>query len=192
MRLKKLNNNLDTDYTTKKKKSDIFAWLRSIGITTVVAGVIIIFVAQIVNINGQSMAPTFYHGDRVLMCKIDKNYKQGDIIVAKHVIQEPIIKRIIATEGQVVDFDLDAKEVTVNGKIIPGSKFNLPDGETIIDPLSGTMMKFPQTVPKDCVFVLGDNRMHSSDSRFSQIGMIPKDKILGKVILRIFPNPGLL
>lgn len=185
-----MENNLTQDYEKKPKQpilNEIFSWMKTIGITLVVAGLILTFVAQFVNINGQSMEDTYHHGDRVLICKLFTNYKQGDIIVATQILDEPIIKRVIATEGQVVDFDPSSQEVTVDGEVVPGSKFGLPNGETTVENVTGHMFDFPQTVPKNCVFVLGDNRMHSSDSRYKQIGMIPKNKILGKVVLNVYP-----
>lgn len=171
----------------KNVKKEIISWIRTLAIAGIASALVLIFVAQFVNISGRSMEPTYHNGDRVLIYKLNKNYEFGDIIVADKILDEPIIKRVIATEGQTVDFDSETKEVVVDGKTIPGETFGIENHQTITEDLTGTMLTFPQTVPKDCVFVLGDNRMHSSDSRFTKIGMIPKDKILGKVILNIFP-----
>lgn len=186
-----MNNDLTQDYEIKKPQKDpmkeLFSWLRTIGITLVVAGVIITFIAQFVNVRGQSMEPTYHDGDRVLIFKPGNEYKLGDIVVINHVLKEPIIKRVIATEGQIVDFDQTNYEVIVDGKTIPGSTFNLENNQTIIENITGQMMNFPQTVPEGCVFVLGDNRMHSEDSRFHEIGMVPVEKIIGKVVLNVFP-----
>lgn len=171
----------------KNIKKELLGWIRTIGTTVIISAVVLIFVAQFVNINGRSMEPTYHDGDRVLIYKLDKNYEQGDIIVADKILDEPIIKRVIATEGQVVDFDIETHEVTVDGNTVPGTAYGLENNQTIIEDMTGQMLKFPQTVPEGHVFVLGDNRMHSSDSRYKQIGMIPKNKILGKVVLNVYP-----
>lgn len=186
-----MDNNLTEDYKPEKKKDtkkEILSWVRSLGGAVVIAGLIIMFVAQFVTVKGQSMEPTFQDGNKALIYKLDKNYQKGDIVVIGHVLDEPIIKRVIATEGQVVDFDETLQEVTVDGEPVYGREFNIDDGMTIVEDITGQMLDFPQTVPEDSVFVLGDNRMHSTDSRFKEVGMVPKDKIMGKVVLEIFPQ----
>lgn len=171
----------------KNVRKEILSWIRTIGTTIIISAIVLIFVAQFVDINGRSMEPTYCDGDRVLIYKLDKNYEQGDIIVADEILDDPIIKRVIATEGQVVDFDATTHEVTVDGNVVSGDIYGLENNQTLIEDLTGLMLEFPQTVPEGHVFVLGDNRMHSSDSRYKQIGMIPKDKILGKVVFNVFP-----
>jgi len=139
------------------------------------------FIFVIADVNGSSMFPTLKDGEKLLVSKISSNYQYGDIIViSKPDSEAPLIKRIIATENQEVYIDFDAGQVYVNG--------NLLDEPYIFQPtnVSGDV-KFPITVPDGCVFVLGDNRNDSNDSRYLDIGMIDTRWIVGKVFLRLFP-----
>ena len=94
----------------------------------------------------------------------------------------PIVKRVIATEGQTVDIDFSTGEVRVDGEVQDEPYINEPTLTNFDDGLT-----YPVTVPEGCVFLMGDNRNHSSDSRYAPIGCVETDNILGKVILRIFP-----
>ena len=134
------------------------------------------------------MYDTLADGDRLLLVSnlVYTQPKQGDIIVAsKDSFRdgECIIKRVIATEGQVVDIDFMTGTVYVDGEALEEDYL-----------YSGTYnmegMKFPLTVDEGCIFVMGDNRMVSKDSRDPQIGLIDEREILGKVILRIWPGTG--
>lgn len=186
-----MDNNLNADYKPPKKKDtkkEILSWVRSLGGAVAIAGLIIMFVAQFVTVKGQSMEPTFHDGNKALIYKLDKNYKKGDVVVIHHVLDEPIIKRVIATEGQVVDFNETLREVTVDGEPVYGREFGIDDGQTFVENMTGQILDFPQTVPEGHVFVLGDNRMHSTDSRFRDVGMVPVEKIMGKVVIEIFPE----
>lgn len=144
------------------------------------------FVAQLVNIQGQSMEPNYHDKDIVIMEKITKNYKQGDVIVINHVLDRPIIKRVIATAGQTVDINTTTNEITVDGVEVPAANFNATEHATKpADDLN--KIDLPATVPENCVFVLGDNRAHSADSRRKEIGMVPVDKVMGKVLFKLWP-----
>ena len=91
-----------------------------------------------------------------------------------------LVKRIIATEGQTIDIDFQEGIVYIDGKAIDEPYINEPT-------VTRNTMQFPATVPEDHVFVMGDNRNHSADSRDASLGMVHKSCILGRVILRIFP-----
>ncbi|MBR6548641.1 MAG: signal peptidase I, partial [Clostridia bacterium] len=104
-------------------------------------------------------------------------------IVADTDAAAPIIKRVIATEGQIVDIDFETGVVYVDGVALDESYVKTPTNVKFD-------INFPVSVPEDCVFVLGDNRNNSTDSRSSLIGdhgMIDKRYILGKVVLRVLP-----
>ena len=75
----------------------------------------------------------------------------------------------------------------VDGEVIPGSVYGIEDGITYVTDLPGQVLEFPQTVPKGCVFVMGDNRDNSLDSRFIEVGMVDTRNILGKVFFNLFP-----
>ena len=95
-------------------------------------------------------------------------------------MDKPIVKRVIATEGQTIDIDFASGRVSVDGRVLD---------EPYINDLTTRQfdMQFPQTVPKGCVFVMGDNRNHSSDSRVGSLGMVDKRYIIGRLVFRILP-----
>ena len=110
--------------------------------------------------------------------------KEGDIIVAakdSYGNGTPIVKRIIATEGQVVDIDFETGMVTVDGEIL-----NEPYIKSLTKMSEGVV--FPLKVEEGCVFVMGDNRMNSKDSRDPVIGLIDEREILGKAIVLFLPG----
>ena len=133
------------------------------------------------------MVPIFHSGDRVLVVNDFTGVEQGDVVVIVNVLQDPIIKRVIATEGQTVDFDYNAGTVLVDGQVVDETQFGLENGITGEPFSSFQLLEFPQTVPEGCVFVLGDNRAVSEDSRYQDVGMIDKRNILGKAVLHLFP-----
>ena len=118
---------------------------------------------------------------------IDSGVEQGDVVVAVNVLDEPIIKRVIATEGQTVDFDYEAGAVLVDGQPVDETQFGLENGITEEPYSSFELLEFPQTVPEGCVFVLGDNRAVSEDSRYLDVGMIDTRNILGKAVFHLLP-----
>ena len=127
-------------------------------------------------VDGDSMLPTFQNGDWILILKTEKIENQ-DIILTNtdNEFNLRIIKRVIAFEGDTVDIDFENSAVYVNSQKI--------EENYITDlPFVKGDVEFPVTVPKDCVFVLGDNRQNSVDSRYSSIGFVETDDIIGKVI----------
>ncbi len=166
-------------------KESIFDWLSAIIFAVIVVILIFTFTIRTVSVSGKSMLPTFNDGDTLIMCRLYSNPKYGDIVVLTKPIggEEPLIKRIIATEGQEVDINFEKGEVYVDGQLL-----NEPYIAEITT--NSADMEFPQVVPDGCVFVLGDNRNKSMDSRWSSVGMIDERYIAGKVIYRLFPNSG--
>ena len=168
----------------------VMEWVETIVMAVVLVAVAFTFVARVITVDGVSMEPTYYNGDRVLVTKLAGQARQGDVVIVVGALEEPIIKRVVATEGQTVDFDPELGEVTVDGQPLPGSVFGIKDGITFVPDLPGMVMEFPQTVPEGCVFVLGDNRDNSTDSRFVTVGMVDQRNILGKVcLLYTSPSP---
>ena len=162
-------------------------WVETIVMAVVLVAVVFTFVARVITVDGVSMEPTYYNGDRVLVTKLAGQAQQGDVVIVVGALEEPIIKRVVATEGQTVDFDQELGEVTVDGQPLPGSVFGIEDGITFVPDLPGMVLEFPQTVPEGCVFVLGDNRDNSTDSRFVTVGMVDQRNILGKVVFNLYP-----
>ncbi|MBQ2815800.1 MAG: signal peptidase I [Clostridia bacterium] len=177
---------------TKKKNfaGELLEWLDSIVISAIAVVLLFTFVFKIVGIVGESMTNTLMEGDKVLVYSYNYTPKVGDIVVisrnASNIYEDEssehdrIIKRVIATEGQTVDIN-DSGLVSVNGVEI---------ADTYVRDYAKTFKKdvqFPHVVKDGCVFVLGDNRLNSLDSRSSGIGDVDIRYILGKAICRILP-----
>ena len=164
-------------------------------ITSAMIAVIILFVFifKIPTIEGSSMNDTLFNGERIVISNVCYEPQYGDIVVVSRNYTNnsentehsasPIIKRVIATEGQTVDIDFE------NG-IVYVDDVQLDEPYTRTPTNLSYDIKFPVTVKENCVFVMGDNRNDSLDSRSSSIGnggMIDKRYILGKALFRIFP-----
>lgn len=141
---------------------------------------------RIIVVSGPSMKQTLLDGDYLLLIS-NLSYhdpKQGDVVVVSKRSYDdgkPIVKRVIATEGQIVDMDFENGIVYVDGLPLEEDYVNTP---TNLD--EGTV--FPQIVEEGCVFVMGDNRNNSKDSRSPEIGQVDTRQILGKVALLLFPG----
>lgn len=152
------------------------------------AGVLLIFslLLRIVVVSGSSMYNTLIDGDYILLVNsaFCGDVEQGDIIVAsKDSFRdgEAIVKRVIATEGQTVDIDFDAGIVYVDGVA-------LQESYTYTATTVSEGVAFPLVVEEGCVFVMGDNRAISLDSRNPEIGMIDEREIMGKAIFLVLPG----
>lgn len=145
--------------------------------------VVFTFFIRVAGVIGPSMIPTLHDGDKLIVSAYVKNPQQGNVIIITqpNAFNEPIVKRIIALPGQVVDIDFNKGIVFVDGTLMRETYVN----GTTTDKFD---IDFPLTVPEGKVFVMGDNRHHSTDSRSSQIGFVDEDYILGKVIGRVYPT----
>lgn len=177
------NINEENTPKTSSLKDELFDWVSNITYILSAIVLIFIFLVRIVGVDGESMMPTLHDKDWLITSNFLYEPENGDIVVlAKDAFLDGkmIVKRIIATENQEIDVDFDEGIVYV-------------DGEALDEPYTADLtyrsfdFEFPATVPEDCVFVMGDNRNHSSDSRDARLGMVHKSNILGKVILRVFP-----
>lgn len=201
--------------TPKSVGREIFEWAYCIVFAVIIAFLIKGFLFDVVRVDGQSMFPTLEHNDRLVVTKLGYEPKQGDIVILDanyrgregyfaalanaqgkdklsffSELKESFIlpneykklyyvKRIIATEGQTVDIK--------NGKVyVDGDMLDEPyfDGETY--PTDSAVV-YPFTVSEDCVFVMGDNRSNSKDSRASELGEVMEEALLGKAQFRFFP-----
>ena len=179
----------------KKTQKDEATWQESLMMTlhdslTLVAVVVVVFVLlmRIVVVNGSSMYSTLWHNDYLLVKSnvICGEYKPGDIIVASKQSfndGEPIIKRVIATEGQTVDIDFSAGIVYVDGVA-------LEEDYTFTPTNVSEGVAFPLTVADGCIFAMGDNRNRSRDSRYPDIGLIDEREVLGKAVFLLIPGTG--
>ena len=150
--------------------------------------IVFILLFRVVVVSGSSMYSTLWDGDYLLVISrmLGGPPEQGDIIVASKDSfneGEPIIKRVIATEGQIVDIDFQAGIVYVDGTALEEdytfTPTNVEEG-----------VAFPLTVHEGCVFAMGDNRNRSRDSRFPEIGLIDQREILGQAVFLFFPGAG--
>lgn len=153
--------------------------------------VIFVLLFRVVVVDGRSMNATLVDGDRLILISrvLYHTPKQGDIIVAsKDSFRdgENIVKRVIATSGQTVDIDFEKRLVYVDGKVLDEDYAYFAEGDTSAMMQEG--VSFPLTVEEGCVFVMGDNRNNSKDSRNPQIGLIDEREILGKVVFLIWPG----
>ncbi len=163
----------------------LYDWVQCI-VTAVITGVMIfVFIGRVDGIKGTSMMQTLQNGDAVVLSKLFYTPKFQDIIFIKteYYGDAPIVKRVIGTAGQTVDIDFDRGVVFVDGVELQESYVNTPT--TLRIDFAG-----PVTVPEGHVFVMGDNRNESSDSRNDNIGMIDVDDIIGKVYFILVPGKG--
>lgn len=149
----------------------------------VAAFIIFCFVFRVIGVEGISMMPTLHDGDWVAVSGISTNIERGDIVIVTQPWKRnvPIVKRVIAKGGDTVDIDFMLGDVYVNGEKMIEPYIDEPT-------TNGYDVDFPLTVPDGCVFVMGDNRGDSLDSRSSEIGFIDERYILGKVMLRLYPT----
>lgn len=163
-------------------RSELFEWAQNIAIILTVVVLTFIFLFRVIGVEGDSMKPTLHNRDWMVISNLFYQPKQGDIVVLtkRQFMEQPIVKRVIAVGGQTVDIDFDTGEVTVDGVVL--------DEPYIAEKTHRQYdVSFPAKVPENCIFVMGDNRNHSSDSRVSTLGMVDKRYILGRLLIRIFP-----
>ncbi len=195
---------------------EIWEWIYTIAIAVIIALLIKTFLVDIVRVDGSSMFPTLENNNRLIVTKLGYEPKQGDIIILDSTYKKReayydklaqekgkdelsafdkllksrslpseydkiyYVKRVIALPGQTVDLGDDGM-VYIDGQMLDEP---YAQGETLsIDP----SVHYPLTVDDGMVFVMGDNRMHSKDSRSSDLGQVPEDAILGKSQIRVWP-----
>ncbi len=159
-----------------------FDILESVTQAIIVVVIALSFVVKIVSVKGWSMLNTLRDADRLVVMKWNYKPQNGDVVVIKRGqnLDEPIVKRIIATEGQTVSIDFTTGTVRVDGK---------PLNEKYIREVTRLQgdAENPQVVPQGYCYVMGDNRNHSMDSRFKDVGLIPYDYIVGKAQWIVYP-----
>ena len=151
-------------------------------IAALVSFVLIVgFLFRVVGVTGDSMNPTLYEGERLLLAEYMNEFERGDIVVIDRYTAEPLIKRVIAVGGDKVNIvqTFDGYSVLVNGRIQYESYIQ---GTTVMNDFDGEI-----TVPNGYYFVLGDNRTISKDSRMDEIGLIDEGDVVGKVMYCVWP-----
>ena len=148
----------------------------------VILCVVFTFCFRFVGVLGDSMNPTLHEGDLLAVASLPAAKKNDIVIITQpNTMEKPLVKRVIASGGDVVDIDALSGVVKVNDTVLEESAYIAEQTATTGD------VQFPLTVPEGCFFVMGDNRNNSMDSRFSVIGCIDEDYILGVVKFRAFP-----
>ena len=182
------NQDASNKHLNKKDsgKESVLLYLHDFVTWLVVILLVFLLLFRVVVVSGPSMNTTLLHGDYLLLINnvFYQEPSHGDIVVvSKDSFKdgEPIINRVIATEGQWVDIDFDAGIVYVNGNALDEPYVNTPTNL-----YEG--VEFPLMVEEGCIFALGDNRNESKDSRSPEIGQIDKREILGKAIFLFIPG----
>lgn len=162
------------------------------------------FLFKVASVIGSSMVPTLEEGDKLIVSSAFYNQpEQSDVVIIdaenahllvdsdsdgqvddveiSNGLQKPIVKRVIAVEGQTVDIDFENGNVYIDGEIINEPYIN---NLTTNDEYA---FQYPITIPEGYIFVLGDNRIVSKDSRHPEVGLVDIDYVIGKVVLRISP-----
>ena len=170
------------------KGRDLYEWVQSLVGSVLVVVAIFTFVIRMMGVDGHSMLNTLQHGDRLLVVNsmLYHDYKYGDIVILRKddvFDDDPIVKRVIAVEGQTVDIDFAEGIVYVDGEALEEDYIREPTYTA-----EGT--EFPLTVPEGSIFVMGDNRNGSSDSRDYRLGTVDTRYVIGKAAFLIFPGPG--
>ena len=169
------------------KGRDLYEWVQSLVGSVLVVVAIFTFVIRMMGVDGHSMLNTLQHGDRLLVVNsmLYHDYKYGDIVILRKngvFDDDPIVKRVIAVEGQTVDIDFAEGIVYVDGEALEEDYIREPTYTA-----EGT--EFPLTVPEGSIFVMGDNRNSSSDSRDYRLGTVDTRYVIGKAAFLIFPGP---
>lgn len=168
------------------KGRELYEWARALVSSVLAVVLVFTFAVRLIGVEGHSMVPTLQEGDRLLVQVglLAGEYRAGDIVVLRKqgFMDEPIVKRVIAVAGQTVDIDFSTGVVRVDGEML---------NEPYINELTFREegMEFPLTVPEDAIFVMGDNRNHSDDSRNSRLGTVETGYVIGKAVFLLFPGP---
>lgn len=164
---------------------EAFDWIESAVTALVFVVLVFTFLGMIISVNGLSMSPTLDNADRLVCARMftPPQYKDIVVITRPDTKNNPLIKRVIATGGQTIDFDAETSRVLV-------------DGKALTEPYIAEQMDmyfleysdiYPLSVPEGHVFVMGDNRNHSWDSRVDEVGVVDERYIFGRVVYRLMP-----
>lgn len=166
----------------REKNTAMLEWFDSIIFALAVVMIVLTFFVRTARVEGISMEPTLINGEQIFARSIAYTPERGDMVVVDGYTNygQPLVKRVIGVGGDVVDINFETGEVFVNGSSLNEPYISAPTTR-------GFDVSFPLTVPEGTLFLMGDNRPLSKDSRSSDIGFIDERDILGKVVLRLLP-----
>ncbi len=157
----------------------VYDWVSAAVFALVCVALIFAFCFRIVGVDGNSMLDTLEDQDRLVLTRMGGTPSHGDIVVINRYTLEPLVKRIIATEGDTIYIDPETYTVFLNGERL--------DEPYVHYPTPPNDMTGPVTVPEGYVFVMGDHRTDSKDSRSADIGLVSVRDIMGKAVFRLWP-----
>lgn len=168
----------------RERRGETFDWIQSLVMALIFCVILFTFFIRAVTVNGTSMLNTLLNDDRILVSNMFYTPKQGDVLVLRKAEfgNEPLVKRVIATEGQTVTIDFNEGIVSVDGVPL--------EEDYVLEP-THRRIDFGDfvTVPEGCIFVMGDNRNGSTDSRDERIGCVDTRLVMGKALYLIIPGP---
>ncbi len=167
---------------TSKKRHEFFEWVDALVFCAVTIILIFLFFFRMVTVQGVSMEPTFLDGDRLIIQSIAYKPERGDVVVLDSYtgLGKPLVKRVVAVGGDTINIIPETGEVYINDELI--IEEYISDNITVVYDV-----EFPLTIEEGHVFVMGDNRDNSQDSRSSNVGQIDERGIMGKAVVRVFP-----
>lgn len=161
-----------------KKLLSVYDWMGTLIVSIIILSLLLTYAFRIVGVHGDSMLPTLEDGDRLLLSAFDTDYRYGDIVVVDRYTEDPLIKRVIAKGGQTISIDEEGN-VVVDGCVLAEPYIM---GETIPKDFVGE-----RRIPEGYLFVMGDNRSISKDSRMREVDLISEKDVIGKALYRVWP-----